>query len=132
VPRAERYSLATVRWLVDGMNVIGSRPDGWWRDRRGAMRRLIDELEAFAESSGDEVTVVFDGRSFELDGGGRVEVGFAPGGRNAADHAIAAMVGDDVDPASLTVVTSDRELEDAVHAAGAQVIGSGGFRRLLG
>jgi predicted RNA-binding protein with PIN domain len=120
-----------MRWLVDGMNVVGSRPDGWWRDRRGAMRRLIDELESFAESGGDEVAVVFDGRPFELDDGGRVEVGFAPGGRNAADHAIAEMVRADADAGSLTVVTSDRELEEAVRAAGAEVLGSGAFRRRL-
>jgi predicted RNA-binding protein with PIN domain len=120
-----------VRWLVDGMNVVGSRPDGWWRDRRGAMQRLIEELEAFAEASGDQVAVVFDGRPFALDGGGRVEVGFAPGGRNAADDAIADWVRDEPDPASLTVVTSDRELEDAVRAAGADVLGSGAFRRRL-
>ena len=36
------------RWLVDGMNVIGSRPDGWWRDRTAAMRRLTGELDALA------------------------------------------------------------------------------------
>ena len=33
------------RLIVDGMNVIGSRPDGWWRDRPGAMRRLVEKLE---------------------------------------------------------------------------------------
>jgi predicted RNA-binding protein with PIN domain len=119
-----------MRWLVDGMNVIGSRPDGWWRDRRGAMRRLIDDLEAFARETGDEVTVVFDGRPFELRGD-LVDVGFAPGGRNAADHAIADMVRVDADAGSLTVVTSDRELEDAVSAAGADLLGSGAFRRRL-
>ena len=113
------------------MNVIGSRPDGWWRDRRGAMERLIGELEAFAEATGDEVAVVFDGRPFPLDGGGLVEVGFAPGGRNAADHAIADWVRADPDPKSVTVVTSDRELEDAMRAAGAEVLGSGAFRRRL-
>ena len=121
-----------VRWLVDGMNVIGSRPDGWWRDRRGAMKRLIEELEAFAAESGDEVAVVFDGRAFPLDGGGRVEVGFAPGGRNAADHAIADRVRADAEPGSITVITSDRELVDAVRTAGADVLGSGAFRRRLG
>jgi predicted RNA-binding protein with PIN domain len=121
----------SMRWLVDGMNVIGSRPDGWWRDRRGAMERLIEELEAFAVASGDDVSVVFDGRPFPLEGGGRVEVGFAPGGRNAADHAIADRVGDDADPGSLTVVTSDRELEQNVRTAGADVLGSGAFRRRL-
>ena len=119
------------RWLVDGMNVVGSRPDGWWRDRRGAMRRLLGELEAFAEATGDEVEVVFDGRPFELDGGGAVEVGFAPGGRDAADHAIADMVAADPDPAAITVVTSDAELERRVREHGAQVLGAGAFRRRL-
>jgi hypothetical protein len=50
------------RWLVDGMNVIGSRPDGWWRDRAGAMRALAVELDRFADATGDQVTVVFDGQ----------------------------------------------------------------------
>jgi predicted RNA-binding protein with PIN domain len=120
-----------VRWLVDGMNVVGSRPDGWWRDRPAAMRRLIAELERFAEATGDEVAVVFDGRPFELDGGARVEVGFAPGGRNAADHAIADRVEADADPGSITVVTSDAELERAVRGHGAAVLGAGAFRRRL-
>ena len=110
------------------MNVVGSRPDGWWRDRRGAMRVLVERLEAFAEASGDEVAVVFDGRPFEFDEGGRVEVGFAPGGRNAADDAIADWVADDPDPGSLTVVTSDRELSDRVRASGAEVVGASTFR----
>src|SRR5438093_12234300 len=95
------------------------------------MRDLIERLEAFAEASGDEVAVVFDGRPFELEPGGRVEVGFAPGGRNAADHAIADWVADDPDPGSLTVVTSDNELVDRVRASGAGVVTSGAFRRRL-
>jgi predicted RNA-binding protein with PIN domain len=127
----DAVAVLLMRWLVDGMNVIGSRPDGWWRDRRAAMRRLIDELERLAEASGDDVAVVFDGRPFLLEDGGRVEVGFAPGGPNAADHAIADWVRDDEDPASLTVVTSDRELEAEVRAAGALLLGSGAFRRRL-
>ena len=119
------------RWGIDGMNVMGSRPDGWWRDRVGAMRRLIDELEAFAERSGDAVSVVFDGRPFELDGDGLVEVGFAPGGRDAADHAIAEWVEAVPDPASITVVSSDHELVDRVRAAGAEVQPAGAFRARL-
>ena len=95
------------------------------------MRRLTEDLEAFAAATGDEVAVVFDGRPFPLEDGGRVEVGFAPGGRNAADHAIADRVRGDADPGGLTVVTSDRELEEAVRAVGAEVLGSGAFRRRL-
>ena len=115
------------RWLVDGMNVIGSRPDGWWRDRPGAMRRLVDELEALD----GEVAVVFDGRSFELQSD-RVEVIFASRqGRNAADDDLVALVASDPDPTDLTVVTSDAELERRVRHHGAAVEGAGAFRRRL-
>ncbi len=43
-----RKALAPVTLIVDGANVMGSRPDGWWRDRAGAMTRLHDELAALA------------------------------------------------------------------------------------
>ena len=115
------------RWLVDGMNVIGSRPDGWWRDRRAAMERLVRELETL---EGD-VTVVFDGGPFEIESD-RVEVAFASRrGRDAADDDIVASVAADPDPAALTVVTSDSELERRVRAHGANVEGAGAFRRRL-
>lgn len=39
-----------VRWLVDGMNVIEARPDGWWKDRRCAMVGLVDRLERWASA----------------------------------------------------------------------------------
>ena len=120
-----------MRWLVDGMNVVGSRPDGWWRDRRGAMRALVDRLERLAAATGDDVAVVFDGRPFELEGGGRVEVGFRPGGPGAGDDAIVEWVEADGDPASITVVTSDRELGRRVRDAGAEVLSAGAFLRRL-
>jgi predicted RNA-binding protein with PIN domain len=120
------------RWLIDGMNVIGSRPSGWWRDRRGAMRSLSEELGELARASGDELTVVFDGRPFELDAPAGVSVAFASRrGPNAADDDIAALVEGDPDPAGLTVVTSDRILGERVRSAGATVVGAGDFRRRL-
>jgi predicted RNA-binding protein with PIN domain len=120
-----------VRWLVDGMNVIGSRPTGWWRDRRGAMRDLVEALEQFAEATGEQVTVVLDGRPFDLSGE-RVEVVFASRrGRDAADDDIAALAERDDDPGGLRVVTSDAELARRVEAAGAEVVGAGAFRRRL-
>jgi predicted RNA-binding protein with PIN domain len=122
-----------MRWLVDGNNVMGARPDGWWRDRDGAMARLVVALQAFADDSGDEVAVVFDGRERDVGQGTApdVAVAFAPGGRDAADHVIARRVAGDGEPATLTVVTSDRELAERVRAAGAQVAGAGGFRDRL-
>src|SRR4051794_17285551 len=106
-----------MRWLVDGMNVVGSKPDGWWRDRRGAMRRLSESLADFATETGEPLTVVFDGRPFDLSAP-PAEVLFASTrGPDAADHDIAAMVESDVDPGSLRVVTSDRPLADRVRAA---------------
>jgi predicted RNA-binding protein with PIN domain len=120
-----------VRWVIDGMNVIGSRPTGWWRDRPGAMRELVEELKAFAERSGDPVSVVFDGKPFELESDD-VTVRFASRrGPNAADDDIAALVESDDDPADLSVVTSDGDLARRVREAGAAVVGAGSFRRLL-
>jgi uncharacterized protein YaiI (UPF0178 family) len=121
-----------VRWVIDGMNVIGSRPSGWWRDRPGAMRELVEELKAFAEETGEPVTVVLDGKPFELEGGDAVDVRFASRrGPNAADDDIAALVESDDDPADLSVVTSDGDLAGRVREAGATVVGAGSFRRRL-
>lgn len=116
-----------MRWVVDAMNVIGSRPDGWWRDREGAGRALLERLESFAGRAGDEVMVVFDGRPFEVSPGGPVEVVFAP----SADDAIVQALAADPEPASVTVVTSDLELGERARDAGAKVTGAGGFRRRL-
>jgi predicted RNA-binding protein with PIN domain len=115
------------RWLVDGMNVIGSRPTGWWRDRPRAMRELVEELGRL----GEPVTVVFDGRPFELDGGENVEVLFASRrGRNAADDDIAAIAAAEAGE-ELCVVTSDAALVERVRRSNAEVVGAGAFRARL-
>ena len=125
-----------MQWLVDGMNVIGTRPDGWWRDRAAARRRIVEELARFARREGvGRVTVVFDGRAVpdEIAAGtsAGIEVAFAPGGPDAADRVIAGIADGADDPSDLTVVTSDGALAVAVRAAGAEVVGAGTFRRLL-
>ena len=125
------------RLIVDGMNVIGSRPDGWWRDRAGAARRLVRRLEALTDASGDELTVVFDGRPGrsgppEQPEGRPLRVLYARrSGRNAADERIAELVAEDAQPASLTVVTSDAALRREVEALGARVAGSSTLLRRL-
>jgi hypothetical protein len=40
--------------LVDIANVMGSRPDGWWRDRAAAATRLLNAVEPL---TGAEVTL---------------------------------------------------------------------------
>jgi uncharacterized protein YaiI (UPF0178 family) len=111
--------------FIDAMNVIGSRPDGWWRDRDGAIRRLIDDVRAWAD---EEVTVVLDHGPDDLIGTvGRVTVIRARRkGRDAADDEIARLAG-----ARDTVVTSDAALAARVRARGASVEGAGAFRRQL-
>jgi predicted RNA-binding protein with PIN domain len=122
------------RYLVDGMNVIGSRPDGWWRDLDAAVARLARCLAAWSVAENVAVTVVYDGSRppalDELDLG-PLETAFAGRGRQADDE-IVRRVGTDPEPGSLAVVTSDRLLSERVRAAGAgEVAGAGSFRRLL-
>ena len=76
------------------------------------------------------MTVVYDGRERELAAEpGPVGVGFAPGGRNAADDEIARRVAADREPRGITVVTSDGALAQRVQESGAEVVGAGAFRR---
>jgi len=43
-----RAALQPLEFVVDVANVMGSRPDGWWRDRAGAARRLRDQVAVLA------------------------------------------------------------------------------------
>ena len=116
------------------MNVIGSKPDRWWNDVDRAVHRMVDSLRAFAERTGDDVTVVFDRRPRDLEPGryGDLVVAFAKRkGRNAADHDIVELVAEDDDPAGITVVTSDDRLAERVRELGADVAPAGRFRRRL-
>lgn len=124
---------APERLIVDGMNVLGSRPDGWWRDRPGAMERMTRRLAAFAEREGVDLTVVWDGREHQrvAAAGEGIEVRFAPGGPDAADHEILRLIRADDDPAAITAVSSDRRLRNSVKAAGAVGIGAGELLRRL-
>jgi hypothetical protein len=111
--------------VVDAANVVGSRPDGWWKDRAGAARRLHDQL-LVADLPHDVIVLV-------LEGGGK---GGVPAGRDAhvrtvhaprdgdsrilAEAKAAADAGDEV-----TVVTADRALDARVHGVGATTRGPG-------
>jgi uncharacterized protein YaiI (UPF0178 family) len=111
------------------MNVIGSRPDGWWKDRDAAMLRLVDLLERWAAHDGEEVTVVFERPPRPPIRSTVITVAHAPKPRpNSADDEIIRLLRDDPDPAAVRVVTSDRWLADRAWAAGATVEGADSFR----
>ncbi len=121
-----------MHWLVDGMNVIGTRPDGWWKDRDGAMLGLVDLLERWAAAEGDDVTVVFERPPSPPIRSTVVEVAHAPRPKaHAADDEIVRRLRQRASTAEIRVVTSDRWLADRASALGATVISAESFRRSL-
>jgi predicted RNA-binding protein with PIN domain len=118
-----------MRWLVDGMNVIGTRPDAWWKDRHAAMVRLVDALERWVAVSGEDVTVVFEQPPSPPISSPVIEVAHAPRPRrDSADDEIVRRLATDAEPARVRVVTSDRWLADRARAAGATVEAAESFR----
>jgi hypothetical protein len=109
--------------IVDGANVVGSRPDGWWRDRAGAARRLQEQLSA-ADLPHDEVVLVLEGearRGHTPVQRGRVRTVLAEGsGDDAIVESVTAQVGDG---RGVVVVTADRGLRERVERAGASTRG---------
>lgn len=138
------------RAFVDGNNVMGSRPDGWWLDRAAAQRRLIADIEAAARGSGREWTVVFDGappsrvrgEASASPGGARGEESVSPGGvrveyarrkgANAADDRIVELLAALPEGADAVVYTSDRGLRERAVALGARVEGAGALLQMAG
>ena len=143
--------------VVDAANVVGSRPDGWWRDRAGAARRLAGSIVAVLVSRPDDLVELLDGPApssasagtagqdpavqvhLVLEGAaGKVDdlpthplldVVHAPAD---GDSAIVALVeGLAGESGRVLVVTADRELRERVRAAGAEVTGPGAFRAAL-
>lgn len=126
--------------VVDGANTMGSRPDGWWRDRKGATEVLRDELAELAVAGlpaqelglpghtwFPHVVLVAEGRARGVaavptrDGAGGVAVVDAPG---SGDEEIVAQASRAVRAGSdVVVVTADRELRRRVEAAGSSTAG---------
>ena len=127
--------MAGSRLVVDAMNVIGSRPTGWWRDRDGAVRRLVERLQRLATQDQQPITVVIDGRPMsDLPEGAHasVEVLYASrAGRNAADDRIVELLDALPDATRVEVVTSDRELRRRAEERGVRVRGAGQLLRRL-
>jgi hypothetical protein len=152
-----RDALAPLTFIVDAANVMGSRPDGWWRDRAGAARRLRDQLDALAaegvagpldvmqlpplERWFPEIVLVVEGAARPVAAGHAAgpaagDGPVSPGGRvrvvaapGSGDDTIADLARD-LDGRRL-VVTADRELRRRCVAAGASVAGPGWLLGLL-
>ncbi|UBV12836.1 NYN domain-containing protein [Mycolicibacterium fortuitum] len=118
-----------MRWIVDAMNVIGSKPDGWWKDRRGALVGLVGRLERWSEAEGQQVTVVLEGPVRPAIRSTVIDICHAPrAAANSADDEIVRLVYADSRPDAVTVVTSDATLAGRVRDLGALVRPAAAFR----
>ena len=118
--------------VVDAMNVIGSRPDGWWRDRDGAIARLVGQVDRWAADGDERVTVMLEREPRQEVAAELVEVAWAPdGGADAADREILRRLPDWLAEDEVIVVTSDRGLAAKARAGGAEVSPSRPFRAEL-
>jgi hypothetical protein len=107
--------------LIDAANVIGSRPDGWWRDRPGAARTFVERVRASAEAGrlAQPVVVVLEGKAR-----GGVEPGVADGvtvvhASGSGDDTLLAVAADE--SGQVTLVSADRALCQEAEALGAEV-----------
>jgi predicted RNA-binding protein with PIN domain len=118
--------------IVDGNNVIGSVPDGWWRDRRTAARRLLGRLQCLHPGGEGELILVLDRADPDRPEGDYSGVALRYArrrGANAADDRIRELVAE-LAEAEIAVVTSDRALADDVRPH-ARVITATSFLRHL-
>ncbi|MCY0930336.1 NTP pyrophosphohydrolase [Streptomyces sp. H27-H1] len=109
--------------IVDGANVVGSVPDGWWRDRRGAAERLRDRLAL--RDAGEEIVLVVEGAARGVGSVPGVRVESAPG---SGDDRIVELAAACAESGGCVVVTADRELRERVRAYGARCVGPGTVR----
>ncbi|WP_250035347.1 hypothetical protein [Paractinoplanes maris] len=113
--------------IVDGANVVGSVPDGWWRDRAAAAGRLRDALApvitaGLPDLPGPvEVALVVEGKAKDVEPSGNgVSIVRADG---SGDDAIADLARAQTPERRVVVITADRGLRDRVTVSGAEVRG---------
>ena len=108
--------------VVDGANVVGATPDGWWKDRAGAARRLHERL-LVADTAYDEIVLVLEGKAKGGVKAGRDLHVTTVHARRDGDSAIVGVVNEGVARGErLTVITADRVLRGAVENLGANAM----------
>ena len=122
-PQRRRARTFLTMLLVDGANVVGARPNGWWRDRPKAARELVERIRFATAASRlpEPVIVVLEGAArggVEEGIGSGVEVVHAPG---AGDDALVAIAAGAQEP--VVLVSADRALRERTWAAGADAVG---------
>ena len=125
---------AQSRVFVDGNNVMGSRPDGWWRDRAEAARRLVAEIIPLALGHGGVWTIVFDGKeppAMPLSPECLTVIHTGHVRRNGADDRIVELVDALPNWEASLVYTSDATLRTRAKTLGTQVVGSGTLLRQI-
>ena len=119
--------------VVDAANVVGSVPNGWWRDRVGATRRLRNAIAAVATqglagAAEDltkplDVVLVVEGAARPVAEEADPDTVSVVGAAGSGDDAIVDLVAAAVSERRTVVVTADRGLRDRVRALGAEVVG---------
>jgi hypothetical protein len=117
--------------VVDAANVVGSRPDGWWRDRAGAARKLLLRLASLQERLPEttEVVVILEGAARAAVSGsdapavGALRVVLADGSGDDTIVAVTADAAGRDDNPEITVVTADRGLRQRIEPTGATAVG---------
>ena len=117
--------------VVDAANVVGSVPDGWWRDRRGAAERLRDRLVPYAADGLPghpgplDLVLVVEGQARGVESVSGVRVDSAPG---SGDDRIVELAAE-ASGRACVVVTADRELRRRVQELGAECMGPRSVRQ---
>ena len=119
--------MSTPLLVIDAANVVGSVPDGWWRDRAGATTRLRDSLAGLSVTglpqtgSPIDVILVVEGKARTVTSSPTVQVHVAP---HSGDDAIVELVAEQsTSGRPIFVVTADRGLQRRVAAYGVEILG---------
>jgi protein-tyrosine-phosphatase/8-oxo-dGTP pyrophosphatase MutT (NUDIX family) len=141
---------ARLTLVVDVANVMGTTPDGWWKDRAGAAARLLDRLSHLASTGLAQallepglvadvagwyprIVAVVEGQARVVDAVPRVEVVAAPAVGDDQIVAVAQEAVDQLDHGASRVVvaTADKALQARLRAVGAGLLAPGALLKAL-